>query len=121
MSTLNSEPSAEYRGPGRLTAALGKGWLGLVIGGAGAQLGMIAGAAVGLSQSYKSVPVAAIVGALPGIAYIPYSFVKGWNNASNAKHDHDQLVTENAELKQKLKWVERVAQSDDPVKESGRS
>jgi hypothetical protein len=57
---------------------------------------------------------------LVGIAALLGGAAWGWHKASAAKQDHEALVAENADLKQKVTWVERVNQQPAGSREISR-
>ena len=122
----------EYRGPGKWTTSIASG---LVAGSVAATIanipshyrtvkvaeafvgrGMQADEAMQLLRSVKP----SLTSQIAAVAALIGGAVWGWNKASTARSDHEQLASENAELKQKLNWVERVAKGEEPGKDVGR-
>ncbi len=108
----------QYHGPGRLTAAVGKGFVAGTIaaipGGLTALLGL--GTAIkdnvkwsntpqkigeGLRNAPKRGFVIAGLGLAATVGSGIWGFVSGWRHAKHAKEDHERLVGERDQMEQK--------------------
>lgn len=123
----NDDRSNEYRGTGKWTTAIGAGLAASSIAGSIASVPamldlkkMIGMTGEAQEALLKSVARKSTVAQVVAVAALLGGAAWGWHRASAAKQDHEALVGENAELKQKLSWAERVGQQQSNQREIGR-